>query len=212
MSTLFERLIEAQQRAETALSDERKIVEQMQDKTYKERKTRELLFDHVLMESSLFNKEMKKILNVIDVQRGVELAMAEVGTYAFTDDDHCDFEDGSECKTVGMKLVTASKGDGYSFRYQVTNCVTAAGTPKSGDIRLVMVNVFNETVRYFFLPKNIWDNEENPMWSQSSGYKGTINGGWTKVGGCLTTSADNINLDDFEVGSFVELAQKQVTC
>ena len=211
MSTLFDKLIEAQKRADIALSDERKIVEEMQDKTYKERKTRELLFDHVLMESSLFDKGMRKILDVLDVQRGVELAMAEVGNYKFTDDDHCDFEDGSECKTVGMKLVTTSKSDGYSFRYQVTNCVTAAGTPKSGDIRLVMVNVFNETVRYFFLPKNKWDGD-NPMWSQSKGFKGTINGGWPKVGQLLTTSATGVILDDFEVGTFVELAKRKITC
>ena len=207
--TLHEQLVEAQKRAEVALKDERAIVEQMQDKNYKESKTKELLFNEVLLKSSKFTESMRDILEVIDVQRGVELAMAELGGYDFTDDDHCDFSDGSECKTVGMKLKTAQKGDGYSFGYQVTNVVTAAGSPKSGDIRLVMVNVFNESVRYFFLPKSVWDGEEK-MWSQSSGYKGTINGTWTKVGGFLTTPT--ANLDDYEVDSFETLAKMKSTC
>ena len=207
--TLHEQLVEAQNRAEVALKDERAIVEQMQDKNYKERKKKELLFNEVLLKCSKFNTSMADILEVIDVQRGVELAMAELGGYDFTDDDHCDFSDGTECKTVGMKLKTAPKGDGYSFGYQVTNVVTAAGSPKSGDIRLVMVNVFNESVRYFFLPKSVWDGE-NKMWSQSSGYKGTINGTWTKVGVFLTTPSHN--LDDYEVDSFETLACKMSTC
>lgn len=207
--TLHEQLVEAQKRAEVALKDERAIVEQMQDKNYKENKTKELLFNEVLLKSSKFTESMRDILEVIDVQRGVELAMAELGGYDFTDDDHCDFSDGTECKTVGMKLKTAQKGDGYSFGYQVTNVVTAAGSPKSGDIRLVMVNVFNESVRYFFLPKSVWDGE-NKMWSQSSGYKGTINGTWTKVGGFLTTPSEN--LDDYEVKDFETLAKMKSTC
>ena len=207
--TLHEQLVEAQKRAEVALKDERAIVEQMQDKNYKESKTKELLFNEVLLKSSKFTESMRDILDVIDVERGVELAMAELGGYDFTDDDHCDFSDGSECKTVGMKLKTAQKGDGYSFGCQVTNVVTAAGSPKSGDIRLVMVNVFNESVRYFFLPKSVWDGEEK-MWSQSSGYKGTINGTWTKVGGFLTTPSKN--LDDYEVKDFETLAKMKSTC
>ena len=207
--TLHEQLVEAQKRAEIALKDERAIVEQMQDKSYKENKTKELLFNEVLLKCSKFNTSMADILEVIDVQRGVELAMAELGGYDFTDDDHCDFSDGTECKTVGMKLKTAQKGDGYSFGYQVTNVVTAAGSPKSGDIRLVMVNVFNESVRYFFLPKSVWDGDEK-MWSQSSGYKGTINGTWTKVGGFLTTPSKN--LDDYEVKDFETLAKMKSTC
>lgn len=207
--TLHEQLVEAQKRAEVALKDERAIVEQMQDKNYKENKTKELLFNEVLLKSSKFTESMRDILEVIDVQRGVELAMAELGGYDFTDDDHCDFSDGTECKTVGMKLKTAQKGDGYSFGYQVTNVVTAAGSPKSGDIRLVMVNVFNESVRYFFLPKSVWDGDEK-MWSQSSGYKGTINGTWTKVGGFLTTPSKN--LDDYEVKDFETLAKMKSTC
>ena len=207
--TLHEQLVEAQKRAEVALKDERAIVEQMQDKNYKESKTKELLFNEVLLKSSKFTESMRDILEVIDVQRGVELAMAELGGYDFTDDDHCDFSDGSECKTVGMTLKTAQKGDGYSFGYQVTNVVTAAGSPKSGDIRLVMVNVFNESVRYFFLPKSVWDGEEK-MWSQSSGYKGTINGTWTKVGGFLTTPSKN--LDEYEVKDFETLSKMKSTC
>ena len=207
--TLHEQLVEAQKRAEVALKDERAIVEQMQDKNYKENKTKEVLFNEVLLKSSKFTESMRDILEVIDVQRGVELAMAELGGYDFTDDDHCDFSDGTECKTVGMKLKTAQKGDGYSFGYQVTNVVTAAGSPKSGDIRLVMVNVFNESVRYFFLPKSVWDGDEK-MWSQSSGYKGTINGTWTKVGGFLTTPSKN--LDDYEVKDFETLAKMKSTC
>jgi len=208
--TLHEQLVEAQNRKDVAIKDERAIVEQMQDKSYKENKTKELLFNEVLLKCSKFNASMADILEVIDVQRGVELAMAELGGYDFTDDDHCDFSDGTECKTVGIKLKKSSTSDGYSFGYQVTNVVTAAGQPKSGDIRLVVVNVFNESVRYFFLPKNIWDNEDTPMWSQSSGYKGTINGTWTKVGGFLTTST--FNLDDYEVKDFKTLAQKKSTC
>jgi len=207
--TLYEQLQEAQGRAEVALKDERLIVEKMQDKNYKESKTKELLFKEVLLKCSKFNTSMSDILEVIDVQRGVELAMAELGGYDFTDDDHCDFSDGSECKTVGIKIQKSANSDGYSFRYSVTNVVTAAGSPKSGDIRLVMVNVFNETVRYFFLPKSVWDGEEK-MWSQSQGYKGTINGTWTKVGGFLTTPSHN--LDDYEVDSFETLACKMSTC
>ena len=208
--TLHEQLVEAQNRKDVAIKDERAIVEQMQDKSYKENKTKELLFNEVLLKCSKFNASMTDILEEIDVLRGVELAMAELGGYDFTDDDHCDFSDGTECKTVGIKLKKSSTSDGYSFGYQVTNVVTAAGQPKSGDIRLVVVNVFNESVRYFFLPKNIWDNEDTPMWSQSSGYKGTINGTWTKVGGFLTTST--FNLDDYEVKDFKTLAQKKSTC
>ena len=207
--TLYEQLQEAQGRAEVALKDERLIVEKMQDKNYKESKTKELLFKEVLLKCSKFNTSMSDILEVIDVQRGVELAMAELGGYDFTDDDHCDFSDGSECKTVGIKIQKSANSDGYSFRYSVTNVVTAAGSPKSGDIRLVMVNVFNETVRYFFLPKSVWDGEEK-MWSQSQGYKGTINGTWTKIGGFLTTPSHN--LDDYEVDSFETLACKMSTC
>ena len=207
--TLHEQLVEAQGRKDVAIKDERAIVEQMQDKNYKESKTKELLFKEVLLKCSKFNTSMSDILEVIDVHRGVELAMAELGGYKFTDDDHCDFSDGTECKTVGIKLKKSTTSDGYSFGYQVTNVVTAAGSPKSGDIRLVMVNVFNESVRYFFLPKNVWDGETK-MWSQSSGYKGTINGTWTKIGGFLTTPSHN--LDDYEVKDFETLAQKKSTC
>ena len=207
--TLHEQLVEAQGRKDVAIKDERAIVEQMQDKNYKESKTKELLFKEVLLKCSKFNTSMSDILEVIDVHRGVELAMAELGGYKFTDDDHCDFSDGTECKTVGIKLKKSTTSDGYSFGYQVTNVVTAAGSPKLGDIRLVMVNVFNESVRYFFLPKNVWDGETK-MWSQSSGYKGTINGTWTKIGGFLTTPSHN--LDDYEVKDFETLAQKKSTC
>ena len=207
--TLHEQLVEAQSRKDVAIKDERAIVEQMQDKNYKESKTKELLFKEVLLKCSKFNTSMSEILEVIDVHRCVELAMAELGGYDFTDDDHCDFSDGTERKTVGIKLKKSTTSDGYSFGYQVTNVVTAAGSPKSGDIRLVMVNVFNESVRYFFLPKNVWDGETK-MWSQSSGYKGTINGTWTKIGGFLTTPSHN--LDDYEVKDFETLAQKKSTC
>tara|TARA_B100000085_G_scaffold203191_1_gene186786 strand:+ start:637 stop:1272 length:636 start_codon:yes stop_codon:yes gene_type:complete len=207
--TLHEQLVEAQNRAEVALKDERAIVEQMQDKNYKEKKKKELLFNEVLLKSSKFTESMRDILDVIDVERGVELAMAELGDTEFTDEDHCDLPDGSEIKTVGIKLQTSKSSDGYSFKYQVTNVVTAAGTPKSGDIRLVMINVFNESVRYFFLPKNVWDGKEK-MWRQSEGYKGTITGTWTKVGGFLTTPTEN--LDDYEVDSFETLAKMKATC
>tara|TARA_B100000287_G_C20672698_1_gene793989 strand:+ start:3444 stop:4076 length:633 start_codon:yes stop_codon:yes gene_type:complete len=208
--TLHERLTTVQNQMENCIIEEKKIIDEMQDKSYKERKTKELLFKEVLLKCSKFNTSMVDILDVIDVQRGVELAMAEIGGYEFTDDDHCDFSDGSECKTVGIKIQSAKKGNGYSFRYAVSNCVTAAGSPKSGDIRLVMVNVFNETVRYFFLPKKVWDNKKDPMWSQSTGYKGTINGTWTKVGGFLTTSTTS-HLDDYEVGTFEQLAKMEAT-
>ena len=207
--TLHERLTTVQTQMENCIVEEKKIIDEMQDKSYKERKTKELLFKEVLLKCSKFNTSMVDILEVIDVHRGVELAMAELGGYEFTDDDHCDFSDGTECKTVGIKLKKSTTSDGYSFGYQVTNVVTAAGSPKSGDIRLVMVNVFNESVRYFFLPKNVWDGKEK-MWRQSEGFKGTITGTWTKVGGFLTTPTEN--LDDYEVDSFETLAKMKSTC
>ena len=190
-------------------NEKNRALREIQDKKYKSVRHKELLFEHCLLKSNKFNEGMRDILDVIDVTRGVEIAMAELGDYDFVDGDHYDNTDFSETKTCGVKL-SWGKNDTYTMKYNVTNVVTESGVPKKGDIRLVITNVFNDTVRFFFLPKKFWDNKKNKIWNKSPNYKGTITGTLTKVGGFLTTKTKN--LDEFEVDSFETLAKMKSTC
>lgn len=119
--------------------------------------------DHIIMNEILFkyhpdfvnNDEiqntMLKYIDVIRVERLVEHTMAHVGGYNFIDGDHCDFDDGSECKTASVRPSPTKPGSA-SYSLEISNVISSGGCAKTGPIRVVLYNPHVYELRYYYLP------------------------------------------------------------
>lgn len=136
---------------------------------------------------------------IFNIERLVELTMAEVGKYNYIDGDHCDFDDGSECKTASVR--PTSKGSSNSYQLEISNVVSTGGNAKTGAIRVVLYNPHTYKLKYYYLP-------ENAIHNIGINYHGTTNSGrvfatWNK----LTDTCRK--LDKYEVASFETLAKTE---
>lgn len=159
----------------------------------------EIIFKHNTMFMS--NTDLQSIAidnpEVFNIERLVELTMAEVGGYNYIDGAHCDFDDGSECKTASVRPST--KGSSNSYQLEISNVVSTGGNSKSGAIRVVLYNPHTYKLKYYYLP-------ENTIHNIGVNYHSTTNSGrifatWNRI-------TDKCNkLDKFEVDSFETLAK-----
>lgn len=95
---------------------------------------------------------VEKHPNIFNIEHLVELTMAEVGGYEFIDAEHCDFSDGSECKTGSIGLKPTKPGCN-TYRWEISNVISSGGQIKSGPIRLVLYNPHTKTCSYYFIPQ-----------------------------------------------------------
>jgi hypothetical protein len=95
--------------------------------------------------------------DLFNVERIVEESMAAVGGYDFIDSSHCDFndQDVSDSKTASIRL-TSSKSKN-SFTGIIDGVVNPHGAAKAGALRCVVYNPHTDGLRYYFLPKGVWD-------------------------------------------------------
>lgn len=119
-------------------------------------KTKKIFKEVIFKYNDDFSNE--KFLNLVDahpsifnIEHLVELTMAKVGGYKFIDAEHCDFSDGSECKTGGVRP-NAEKGPVH--RVEISNTISPGGTVKAGDLRTVIYNAVTDSLEYFFIPKD----------------------------------------------------------
>jgi len=127
----------------------------------------------------------------------VEQSMAAVGGYKFIDGEHCDFDDGSECKTASIR-VNGSGTSVNSFATEISNVISPGGVYKSGDIRLVMFNPHTNGLEYYFLPWEDWTEMKINIHPT------------TNYGRIMTTYNKSKNtiklLNDFKISTFRQLA------
>jgi hypothetical protein len=142
---------------------------------------------------------MIKLVDIIRVERLVEHTMAHVGGYKFVDGNHCDFSDGSECKTASVRP-TPCKKSSNSFSLEISNVISSGGCAKTGPIRVVLYNPHLYKLKYYYIPANTIHQigvNVHPT---------------TKTGRLFATwnsSTDTCNkLDPYEVDSFEKLAKK----
>ena len=88
-----------------------------------------------------------------NVPRMVERAMAKTGGYSYIDGVHCDFLDGSDCKTATITRNPQKKTNPNLHTLTITNTISQGGTVK-GDLRVVVYNDVTEQLEYFFIPKS----------------------------------------------------------
>jgi len=88
-----------------------------------------------------------------NVPRMVERAMAKTGGYSYIDGVHCDFLDGSDCKTATIRRNPQKKTHPNFHTLIISNTISQGGTVK-GDLRVVVYNDVTEQLEYFFIPKS----------------------------------------------------------
>lgn len=142
-------------------------------------------------------KEIKLFPKIYNIEHLIELTMAHVGGYEFTDSSHFDFSDGSECKTASIRLNPTAPGRN-TYKVEISNIVSPGGTQKSGNVRVVVYNPHDSSVKYYFIPNNMIE-------SLGINYHPTTNVGrvfatWNSIKNSIP------KLDAYEVKTFKELA------
>lgn len=212
----YSELLRAQEMQAEGKKLERAMLEKIQEKEYKETTKQELLLDEVVIPYLLNgNTDMRDHLIGYKQEFQVEKALANQSkVFTHTDVAHQDFSDGSDSKVGGVYLTVTKKtkkgneSNSFSFGWKVTGVVSSAGIPKSGALRITMVNVFDKTVRYYFLPKEVWNRPEVLTRKNVKGrFTGCdLNGSWRKD---KEYTFGNETLSKYEVDSFEILANKQ---
>lgn len=95
---------------------------------------------------------------IFNIEHLIELTMAYIGGYNFIDAAHCDFDDGTECKTASVGPNPTGKGRN-SYRVEISNIITPGGNMKTGDVRCVVYNPHTTDIEYFYIPVSALDNE-----------------------------------------------------
>lgn len=101
-----------------------------------------------------------------NIEKLVEHTLAEVGPYTFIDGDHCDYDDGTDCKTASIR-VNPSKDGGVSHRGEISGVTTASGSMKIGGLRCIIYDPHAVGLKYYFLPRNFW--QDNITFHPTSG-------------------------------------------
>ena len=142
--------------------------------------------------------QVEKHPKIFNIEHLIELTMAYVGGYDFIDADHCDFSDGSECKTGSVSPNPVKPGRN-SYKLEISNVVSPGGAMKSGDVRVVLYNPHTKSASYYFIPQDKLESlgiNRHP----TTGI-GRIFATWNRVTGSIP------KLDRYQVSSFSELAQ-----
>lgn len=137
--------------------------------------------------------------DIFRIERLVEHTMAFVGGYNFIDGAHCDFDDGSECKTASVRP-SPNKPSATSYALEISNVISSGGYAKTGPIRVVLYNPHIYELKYYYLP------------AQSIHNIGVNIHPTTKTGRIFATWNSSTNtckkLDYYEVDTFIALATK----
>lgn len=212
----YSELLRAQEMQAEGKKLERAMLEKIQEKEYKETTKQELLLDEVVIPYLLDgNEDLREYLAGYKQEFQVEKALAKQSKiFTHTDVAHQDYSDGSDSKVGGVYLSTTKKtkkgndSDSFSFTWRIRNVISEAKTPKSGALRVTMVNVFDKSVRYYFIPHSVWNSESVLTHKRVKGkYKGAdLCGSWRKD---KEYTFGNETLSNYEVDSFLTLANKQ---
>lgn len=144
-------------------------------------------------------RQVEKHPQIFNIEHLIELTMAEVGGYEFTDEDHCDFSDGTECKTSSVSPNPVKEGQN-SYRLEISNVVSPGGHMKSGDVRVIVYNPHTNSQTFYYIP-------QNKLESVGINYHPTTNiGRIFATWNCVTNKIPK--LEPFLVDSFEELATK----
>ena len=136
---------------------------------------------------------------IFNIERLVEITMADVGGYNYIDGDHCDFDDGSECKTASVRPSPRGGSSINSYQLEISNVVSTGGNAKSGAIRVVLYNPHIYKLKYYFLPENAIHKIGINIHPTTK--SGRLFATWNRL-------TDKCNkLDKFEVDSFETLAK-----
>jgi hypothetical protein len=137
--------------------------------------------------------------DVFRIERLVEHTMAYVGGYNFINGAHCDFDDGSECKTASVRP-SPNKPSTTSYTLEISNVVSSGGCAKTGPIRVVLYNPHTYNLKYYYLPAAaIYDIGVN---IHPTTNMGRLFATWNSLTGICN------KLDYYEVDNFTTLATK----
>lgn len=142
--------------------------------------------------------QVRKYPKIFNIEHLIELTMAQLGGYEFVDGAHCDFSDGSECKTCSVHFnPTTPKSN--THRLEISGVVSPGGIKKSGPLRIVLYNPCNSSVSYYFVPND-------KIESLGINYHPTTNSGrvfasWNRVTNRIP------KLDSYQVDTFEDLAK-----
>jgi len=95
--------------------------------------------------------------DIFNVERLIEESLAAVGPYKFIDGDHCDFTDGSDSKTASIRVNPSVPGRNTHVG-EISGVETAGGGRKEGALRCTIYNPHKDELRFYFLPKRMWNN------------------------------------------------------
>lgn len=101
-----------------------------------------------------------------NIEKLVEHTLAEVGPYEFIDGDHCDYDDGTDCKTASIR-VNPSKDGSLTHRGEISGVTSVSGSMKIGGLRCIIYNPHSDGLKYYFLPRKFW--QENITFHPTSG-------------------------------------------
>lgn len=127
-----------------------------------------ILRDFVIPNLSMFKDytaaQIQRVLDdprAYNVEYLVEKTVAEMGGLVYTDSDHSDYSDGSDCKTGSIK--PPFRG-GNSCNVEIS-AVARKGQQsiayKAGDLRVLIYNPHKNECRFYFVPKWWWMNNIN---------------------------------------------------
>lgn len=97
--------------------------------------------------------QVKNHPQIFNIEHLIELTMAHIGGYDFVDAAHCDFSDGTECKTGSVSPNPVKQGRN-SYRLEISNIVSPGGSIKEGDVRAVIYNPHTGSQTYYYIPQN----------------------------------------------------------
>jgi hypothetical protein len=143
---------------------------------------------------------LRENIDIIKIERLVEYTMAEVGGYDFIDSSHCDFSDGTECKTASVRQNPVKNTPACkSHTIEISNVSSAGGNLKSGALRVVLYNPILYKLKYYFIP-----NED----ILNLGYNCHPTTGIGRLYATWNSSLDECRkLDKYEVETFEALAK-----
>lgn len=130
-----------------------------------------------------------------NVELLVEEALATQGHYALVSQAHADFSDGSDSKTASIRAVARS---GNIHSGAITGVAGPGGVSKVGALRCTIYNPVKQDLRFYFLPKSMWQNH---MYHSK-----LINR--SRIDFTYNARLDNIpKFQGYECENFLELAQ-----
>lgn len=220
----YEELLRGQEEEKQAKRLQIAMLEKLQAEEYKVPMKRQILVDEIIIPYlHNGNTDFRDMLINYDQEKEVERSLAKISkTIDHSATHHRDYTDGSDSKVGGVLLKRKKSGltkngaesFSFSFTWSTKNVVSKHGVAKDGPIRMTLVNVFDQSIQYYFIPKKDWFDTEMMTWTYPEGGKKSgarpngafLNGSWSKEG--IYTFGKGKDLAQYQVGSFQELADK----